>query len=205
MNTLIEKIKRLACNIEDLVFDKFNRVETGGIIFGNNLISDKQDSVKHATAYHAAWCRSLRELFLELSKMEETPLNFVDVGSGKGKACFYASKKNLFKNIIGVEFSKMLVDIANTNNFHFKASNIQFICGDAAEFELPDGQSLVFLFNPFNEVILDKFIKNNINRFKQTGSIIAYANDVHRKVLAENGFETVFRNQIRKISLHKLF
>lgn len=60
------------------------------------------------------------------------------------------------------------------------------------------------MFNPFDDVILDKFIENNLNHFKTHDSIIAYANDIHRKSLARYGFETIFRNQSRKISLHQL-
>lgn len=128
--------------------------------------------------------------------------NFIDIGSGKGKACLYASFKHKFEKIIGVEFSKDLVNIANENKQRAKADNIFFLNCDATEYYLPSTRSLVFMFNPFDEVILEKFVRNNLDLFKKTNSIIAYANDVHRVCLLQFGFKAVFRDADRKISLY---
>lgn len=76
--------------------------------------------------------------------------------------------------------------------------------GDAAAFILPKAINLVFIFNPFDQVILKKFISINLEHFKTHQSVIAYANDVHKATLATFGFQVVFRNQTRKISLHQL-
>ena len=109
-----------------------------------------------------------------------------------------------FKKIIGVEFSKPIIDIAIANNHRFRGENIAFVQADAMDFMLPQASNLVFMFNPFDEVVLDRFIENNLNHFKTHNSIVAYANDRHKKSLAKYGFETIFRNQNRKISLHQL-
>lgn len=76
--------------------------------------------------------------------------------------------------------------------------------GDAATFVLPQATNLVFMFNPFDHVILEKFISVNLEHFKKHHSVIAYANDVHKATLGAFGFQTIFRNQTRKISLHQL-
>jgi hypothetical protein len=39
--------------------------------------------------------------------------NFIDIGSSKGKPCIYVGSKNIFIKIVGVEFSKELVVIAD--------------------------------------------------------------------------------------------
>ena len=52
----------------------------------------------------------------------------------------------------------------------------------------------IFLYNPFNEVILEKFILHNINHFKKHGSIVCYANDMYRKILINSGFEIIYRD-----------
>lgn len=201
---ILEKIKRQLFNLEDRFFEKQHGLKLGGIIPHESLMGDNKNSLIHATAYYAVWCRNLRELLGEVEKTGIAVHNFVDIGSGKGKACFYASKKMKFGKIIGVEFSKPIIEIAIENNKIFGRKNIEFIQADANDFILPHGNSLVFMFNPFDNVMLDKFIENNLNHFKTHGSIIAYANDIHRKSLATYGFETIFRNQTRKISLHQL-
>jgi SAM-dependent methyltransferase len=201
---MAETLKRLLFDIEDIFFSKFNGLDLSGLVKREDLVCDNTDSHQHATAYHAVWCRNLRELFKESKKTGIPFQNFVDIGSGKGKACFYASRKMRFTQITGIEFSRPLVDIARKNSARFADRNITFLHTDAVTFSLSPGNSLIFLFNPFDNLILETFGKNNLDHFKKYKSIIAYANDVHRSTLANLGFETIFRNQTRKISLHQL-
>ena len=200
----LESIKRKLFYLEDYLFEKRYGYELSGIIPKKYLESNNKNSLSHANAYQAVWCRTLRELFCEAKKTGYNFENFIDIGSGKGKACLYAGTKQFFNNIIGVEFSPSLVTIANRNKDKASSKNITFINADAAEFELPDQTNFIFIFNSFNNVVLEKFISNNINHFKIHNSVIAYANDIQRLTLTKFGFETIFRNQIRKISLYKL-
>ena len=59
----------------------------------------------------------------------------------------------------------------------------------------------MFLFNPFDDVALSKFIANNLIHFTAYQSVIAYANDIHRIELSKAGFDTLFRDQIRRMSI----
>jgi hypothetical protein len=201
---ILEKIKRKVFHLEDYCFEKFNSFEFSGIIAPNNLSPNDPISATHATFYQAVWCRNMRKLFREAKKNPLALTNFIDIGSGKGKACLYAHKKNQFKKIIGIEFSQQLVDIANKNKRKINAENINFLHADAIDFQLPDEPCLVFMFNPFDNVVLEKFIRNNLRHFHLRKSIIAYANDVERIILLKCGFETIFRDQSRKISLYQL-
>lgn len=91
-------------------------------------------------------------------------------------------------------FLKALIDIANQNLLNVKYTNIEFNVADAVNFKLPGEHCMVFLYNPFNEIILEKFIINNTNNFIKYGSLICYANDIHRKILTNFGFETIYRD-----------
>jgi SAM-dependent methyltransferase len=202
--SLIEKIKRKCFNLEDNVFELVNGFDFSGIIKNENLVVDNKYSLKHSTAYQAVWCRNLREIFDEANKTNYLFKNFIDIGSGKGKACFYANKKCNFELIVGIEFSKPLVDIANRNNKKINSKKVIFINADASTYRLPNESNLIFLFNPFSEVILERFITNNKKALEDNDSVIAYANDVHRILLTKFGFETIYRNQTRKISLYRI-
>ena len=68
---------------------------------------------------------------------------------------------------------------------------------------MPDSKCLIFLYNPFDDIILEKFVANNYSHFKRHESVIAYAFDVHRETLLLNGFRTVFRAPEKKLSLYK--
>lgn len=145
----------------------------------------------------------MRELFSEANKTGYSFDSFIDIGSGKGKACFYAHINQSFKNILGVEFSKSLLDITNENKSKINTSIITFLNIDTIEFDLPKTNNLIFMFNPFDDVVLEKFISNNLHHFKKHQSVIAYVNDIQRSTLTRLGFETIFRNQSRKISLYQ--
>lgn len=187
----------------DMLFEKRHRLDCAGYIRNSDLETTYSASLPHAMAYQAVTCRAVGELIDEAQKIGIVFDNFVDLGSGKGKACFYAAAKSSFKKIIGVEFSGPLVEVADVNKKKFGADNISFLNIDASLFSLPEGNNLVFLFNPFREVILQKFLEGNIDHFKKNRSVIAYANDQHRLCLASLGFATLFRNQDSQSSLHQ--
>jgi len=129
----------------------------------------------------------------EALSAEGSFVNFIDIGCGKGKQCIYARKYYKFAKSYGIDFSSTLVEIANNNLTKVGYKNIEFICADAAEWKILDGDSVVFLFNPFNNVILEKFLLNNIDHFKSYNSVIAYANDIHIDLMQELGFEIIYR------------
>jgi SAM-dependent methyltransferase len=200
---MIEKIKYWLFDTEDALFERWHGLDLGQIIPNTALVSDNEQSKSLATAYHAVWCRNLRETFRQAKKTGIALQNFVDIGSGKGKACFYAAKKMPAEKIIGVEFSKPLVDIAVRNNAKFGCDKIVFYHADARDYRLPDANNLVFMFNPFDRLILEEFLAKNRQHFSGYSSLIAYANDIHRDSLAKFGFQTIFRNQTRKLSLYR--
>jgi predicted RNA methylase len=77
---------------------------------------------------------------------------FVDYGAGKGRCCFLASAKN-FRKIVGVEFARELCADMERNIKRFKApwqrcSNFEVICLDATRYDIPDGDCVLFMFNP---------------------------------------------------------
>jgi len=200
---LYEKLLRKIYALEDFIFEKYYGFNFSGNIKANDLVTSYATK-KNAFEYRPVFIGTLRNLFSEVGKIDCKYQNFIDIGSGKGKACFYALKKQVFKQVVGVEFSKELVDIANQNQKVIGVSNIEFLNVDASNYVLPDELSFIFLFNPFDQIVLERFLQNNINHFNSHNSVIAYANDVHRTVLVRMGFETIFRNQTRKISIYRM-
>jgi len=189
--------------IEDKLFEKWHGLDCSGFIDRHELETNYSSALEHSRAYEAVTCVAIRELLEEAKKTGIVFDHFIDLGSGKGKACFYAAANYRFRRLIGVEFSAPLVRAADHNIRKFGAENICFVNADAAGFSLPAGDNLVYLFNPFGEAILHEFLKNNMDRFRQSRSIIAYANDKHRLCLAKAGFVTLFRNQDSQSSLHQ--
>ena len=189
--------------LEDYLFEKLNRLSLETIVNKEILKSSVKANLKHATYYQPITCRHLKIIFKEAKKTQIPFEHFIDIGSGKGKACFYAAQTRTFKKITGIEFSLSLVKVANRNKTIAGHRNITFLNEDAATYSLPDANCLIFLFNPFDDIILEKFVANNYGHFKRHDSIIAYAYDVHRETLLLNGFRTIFRAADKKLSLYR--
>jgi hypothetical protein len=96
---------------------------------------------------------------------------FVDFGAGKGRGCLSAAQKN-FKKIIGVEFAQELCADMERNIRVFKSPwqrcfNLEVVCVDATQFEIPDGDCVLFFFNPFKRKTLKAVIDNIESSLRQ--------------------------------------
>lgn len=197
-----ESIRRIWFDFEDGLFEWRHGLDLSAQVPHHQLVADDAECLSHATAYHAVWCRNLRVLLQQARLTGSGFENFVDIGAGKGKACFYASRRMQFSRVVGVEFSAPLVETAKRNAMRFGKAHITFEQADAACYRLPDSPCIVFMFNPFDEVIMRRFLTHNAAHFGRWGSVVAYANDMQRAVLEEQGFEATYRDPLRKISLY---
>ena len=199
----VQSFARRYYELTNYFFTKKYSLDFNGYIPGADLIVDSKISQANATAYQAYGGYYFKSLIGFAISIDGKPGCFVDIGCGKEKQCIYAEKYFGFNRIIGIDFSKALIGIANQNLFNVKYFNIEFTVADAVNFKLPEEYCMVFLYNPFSEIILEKFILNNLNNFKKHGSTLCYANDIHRKVLIKFGFETIYRDHEHN-SIHRL-
>ena len=176
------------------LFDKRHNLDFSGFIPCNTMSIESSSSVIHATAYQAWGIYNFIILVRSALILRPIPKYFIDIGCGKGRQCIYARKIFNFKNIIGIDFSEDLIKVCKSNQKNCAYKDIDFELADASTWVLPNEYCIVFLYNPFDEIILNKFILANIGNFKEHGSIICYANDIHRDVLRYFGFEIIYRD-----------
>lgn len=206
----LRSINYRICKIRDkkekILFEKIKKLDFDGIITRDRLHGKSQFSMQNATIYGQITISALMEAIGEAERFFGKFDNFIDIGSGKGKACIYAARNFKFNEVIGIDFSKELINTANSNleKLTPQHQNIKFIHADATEWKIPDGKNLVFLYNPFNEKIMEKFISNNLEHFLNNDSAIAYVSDWKCDVLIKAGFETVFRGQEFRTSIYKM-
>lgn len=86
---------------------------------------------------------------------------FVDVGSGLGRVAFLAAAYP-FKQIVGVEVSPALHEIAKDNRARFlnaspRCRDIRLVRADASTWTPPKGDLLVYLYNPFDAELMAVF------------------------------------------------
>jgi hypothetical protein len=95
---------------------------------------------------------------LETLELDPSKFGFVDYGSGRGRLMLTAARFP-FREVIGVEFSRPLHQEAceNIRNYpreHLACTDIASVHANALDFDLPDGDWVAFLFNPFAEDVL---------------------------------------------------
>ncbi|MEJ2691329.1 MAG: class I SAM-dependent methyltransferase, partial [Deltaproteobacteria bacterium] len=113
----------------------------------------------------------------------------VDIGSGKGRVLLLSALRG-FKKVVGIEFSSEFCKVARENvaimeNYLGKKLNITIIESDAAFYDIEDDQNIFFLFNPFDDVVLNTVAKNIIISLKRNDRKIGiiYYNPLHSVIL----------------------
>jgi hypothetical protein len=132
------------------------------------------------------------------SELDRLPIDpqrftFIDFGSGKGRVLLVAAGFP-FKEVVGVEFSRELHDIARKNIAIFptditRAGKIRSIHRDAAEFELPKSDLVCYFYNSFGPPVITVVAERLAAHHKDYGYriIIIYANPHHPEVFERTG------------------
>lgn len=125
---------------------------------------------------------------------------FVDIGSGKGKALLLAALSG-FKQIIGVELSAELNSVAASNiakvRHDLPLNDVSFTlrCEDAANLQLPATSSLIYMYNPFDSLMMSHLFANFERQLRNRDYyevLVVYINPKHREVIeGSTFFETI--------------
>lgn len=119
--------------------------------------------------------------------------HFIDIGSGKGRAICIAAQMGA-RQLTGIEFSPKLfrkaeknINIARSQN---PRSRINLINNDAFFYVFPDDTDVIFLYNPFNDFIMEQVVNNLIESiYRQPRKVsIIYINPECKHVFLDRGF-----------------
>lgn len=166
-------------------------------IFGIESMRIKRSADEHNFHYQGASYYILLELFKKLPEHLKTK-NFIDLGSGKGRALFCAEYSG-FDHLIGVELDPELVKIAEENIPLYtkkrKESHFTFICENVLNYEIPQNTGVIYFFNPFSETIMSQVEKKVTEHCKKTKEeiFIVYVNPQFEKVWSNAGYKEFYR------------
>lgn len=144
---------------------------------------------QHAVHYEASSIPKLRQALEVVSRRVGGAIDrytFVDVGSGKGLAAMLAARAG-FRAVHGVEMAPDLHAIAESNLQKFVArhpgaASIRLHCMDALQFEWPEGPLVLYLYNPFDAVLMAQLAARLPPSTDGGETLIAYVNPIHRGV-----------------------
>jgi len=137
-------------------FDRLHGTDTSGVVPAMALPPD-QGARAHAVCYAGSQPSVLRQALALLPPVERR--TFLDLGCGKGRALLVASELP-FRDIVGVELSPPLAEIARRNAARVAATRpqraaIRVVVADASTFPLPAGDLVVFLYHPFDAALVE--------------------------------------------------
>jgi 16S rRNA G966 N2-methylase RsmD len=117
----------------------------------------------------------------------------VDIGSGRGRVLQEACRKP-FRKVIGVEFATELYEAGRENISAMPADRVK--CGgvtvlneDATTFEAPEGNAAYFLYNPFQEAIMKRFLDHilqDATAQSRGETLFIYVNPVEKALFENN-------------------
>ncbi len=131
---------------------------------------------------------------------------FIDYGSGKGLTLYTAYKLG-FKHIIGVEFVKEFCNISlnNMKKLLQNQDKITIIHNDASIIPPPVDTTVIFFFNPFDDIIMSKVIQNIKSQNFENTVYIIYYNPVYRDLyLNDNDFTLINTDKERNTDIYCL-
>ncbi|MGH7054543.1 MAG: class I SAM-dependent methyltransferase [Stellaceae bacterium] len=145
-----------ARDAEPSSFDALPGIETSGIREVGSLDIESANA-RHAFRYQPSTEGLVRRAIATLA-IDPPGFSFIDFGSGKGRVLLVAADYP-FKQVIGIELSQEMHEIALRNiaclPAHLnKAGLISCVCGNAAEFMLPESDLIGYFYNPFGPAVL---------------------------------------------------
>ncbi len=152
--------------------------------------------VKNASEYQPVNFYVLEYAFNWLQKNNLLGNVFLDMGCGKARALIVAAHYG-YQKLLGVEFAQNLCAEARLNlkNLDEKKSSIYFQidCADAADYFIADDVDTLFMFNPFDEVVMKEVVKNVKSSLQRRKRIlrVAYVNALHAELWLNAGFKEI--------------
>ena len=184
------QLSRMHRNAQDESFDVAYGTDTSAIREVGSLDITSPNAL-HAFRYQPSSDVLVRNAIARL-EIEPAEFSFIDFGSGKGRVLMIAAEYP-FKQVIGVEFSPELNEIARQNIVRLpssrkQAGDIVTLCCDAAEFDPPPGGLVCYFYNPFDAAVVGPIADRLAGRAAADyRTIIIYVDPRHRDLFERTG------------------
>ena len=200
-------IKSHIRELEDWWFDTTRSVQTRGDEHTPNE-SAVAGEIRDSNIYAPVRVASARAALRDLPVSDYSEYTFIDVGSGKGRGLFLAAEFP-FRKVLGVEYSTdlhrlALANISRFSHWRQKCGNIESIQANAAEFEFPDQELILYLFNPFGPDIMGRMMANLERSYEKNPRhiVILMLWPEHSQVVAQNPMMQIYK-QTRRYHIYR--
>jgi len=183
-----------AITVQEITGEKKYDINTTGADELKQLKKSGVD-ISHATIYMPVSYRLMEQTMEQLTTASKK--HFIDIGCGKGRALTIAAYYG-FNKVSGIDFSANFCNesIANLKLVQQKIPALEFdvLQQDAASYSIPPDADCIFLFNPFDEIIMQKVVDNivqSLHTSPRTMHVI-YANPLYKDLFIQQGFSQIY-------------
>lgn len=172
-------------------FDHRHGVDTAGVIPQADLDVDGPHWV-HGSAYVATSPIDFADVLAPFA-LDIANTSFIDLGCGKGRVLLMAGALP-FRRVVGVEYSEALSAVARDNLVRYRGpkatAHIEVVTGDASLYAYPDGDLVVYLYHPFDEIVMQKVIDALAHRQRHAPRrlLVLYFKPVHAVLWQQAAF-----------------
>ena len=133
----------------------------------------------------------LDEIYNEIKDKVKKNDIIIDLGSGTGRILYYLLNKK-YKNLIGVEYSKKLINISK-NNLYFNKKKIKLINKDFTKYNIPKKTKVILMYDPAGKSVMKKLFIN-FNKQLSNKCLVIYITPIYLKMLKKYNFQIIFKN-----------
>ena len=180
-----------ASKLADRFFDARYGTETSAVVENAHMRDVTSDHLARGIRYEPTRAIPFRRV-LRAARIPSDGV-FLDMGCGKGRVCMLAAEHG-FTQIIGIDYSPSLCELARANMEVFRRrSGKQFEADmrvlDATRYVFAGDERVVYLFNPFDGVVLARVMENMLASLAQQPRELwlVYHNPVWRDVIDQSG------------------
>jgi len=180
---------------ERFLFDIQYGINTSSPLLLNDF--QKGYELSHGKSYYASSTLEVYKNHHFISNLLKKNIEnylFIDIGCGKGKVCILwellNQKKNIHQKIIGIDFYKPFIEIANNNYYKLFKVEGEFIHLNIEHYDFSStGKPLIlYLYNPFDEIMLERLLIN----IKGIPVYIIYNIPMHWDVIEKHNYRRIF-------------
>jgi SAM-dependent methyltransferase len=187
-------------------FDEIYGTDTSGIREIGSLDIVAAAAAQSAVRYQPSGGEEVRTALDQLN-IDYREYSLIDFGSGKGRVLLVAAEFP-FKEVIGIEFSRELHQIASRNIDRLplevvRAGRIRTVHGDAAAFEPPDSDLVCYLYNPFGPPVISRVAQRLLAHHRRHGYrvIVIYVDPQYRAAFEGTGMFAILDETAHVLTL----
>ena len=157
----------------------------------------KGNQLSHATEYMPVNYFTIEHVLDHLPENARQG-TFLDIGCGKGRALCVAAAYG-FTKLYGIDFARQLIEQAEKNlsltKKRFPSLQYELSWSDISTLEISKDVSTLFLFNPFDEVLMKNIIRKINSSLQQYPRefYVLYCSPRHEELFFADGYNVLYR------------